>query len=382
MTGKRLRLSQRTPKTAADPEVLQVVEKFVEKSGSQLANGWKLGKQLGRGNQGAVYLLEDEDGNGAGRVLKLVWNKTKAAIVGGFVLMEREWAIGRRLNLLNEEDGFLEGFTQTGSKILDKDGSFLGTVLEKLNGKGAKNRLEDPKFNDIDYILEMMTEVLRALDRARSTIGFRHGDMHIRNVMEHRVEEESGGPELETDKVSFRVRVNLRGLHFKIIDLGHAEIIEDQADDYEKIVKKMEADPPELPKLSPEKVYRAAFVNRDDVWRFVRSVSQYLGVRVWHEEDKLKVQLLLSIIKEITGNIHRAHFAMSNKAGEAKRTSCEKAMSVGGTCFTFKWFNVNIHAYFFPGRPTITPREALDFIEKRKKELGLTDRELHVSKQV
>jgi hypothetical protein len=87
-----------------------------------------------------------------GRVLKLVWNKTKAAVVGGFVLMEREWAIGRRLNLLNEEDGFLEGFTQTGSKILDKDGSFLGTVLEKLNGKGAKNRLEDPKFNDIDYI--------------------------------------------------------------------------------------------------------------------------------------------------------------------------------------------------------------------------------------
>lgn len=47
--------------------------------------------------------------------------------------------------------------------------------------------------------------------------------------------------------------------------------------------------------------HRAAFVNRDDVWRFVRSVSQYLGVRVWHEEDKPKVQLLQSIIKEITG---------------------------------------------------------------------------------
>lgn len=49
-------------------------------------------------------------------------------------------------------------------------------------------------------------QVLRALDRARSTIGFRHGDMHIRNVMEHRIEDESGGPDLETDKVSFRVR--------------------------------------------------------------------------------------------------------------------------------------------------------------------------------
>lgn len=65
MTGKRLIVSQRTPKTAADPEVLQVTEKFVEKSGSDLANGWKLGKQVGRGNQGAVYLLE-EDGKDAG----------------------------------------------------------------------------------------------------------------------------------------------------------------------------------------------------------------------------------------------------------------------------------------------------------------------------
>lgn len=73
--------------------------------------------------------------------------------------MEREWAIGRQLNLLNEDDGFLEGFTQTGSKILDKDGSFLGTVLEKLNGTGSLKRLQDPKFNDIDYILEMMTQV-------------------------------------------------------------------------------------------------------------------------------------------------------------------------------------------------------------------------------
>jgi hypothetical protein len=68
MTGKQLQLSQRTPKTVADPEVLQVTEKFVEMTGSDLANGWKLGKRLGRGNQGAVYLLEDEDGKDAGEI--------------------------------------------------------------------------------------------------------------------------------------------------------------------------------------------------------------------------------------------------------------------------------------------------------------------------
>lgn len=55
-------------------------------------------------------------------------------------------------------------------------------------------------------------------------------------------------------------RVNLRGLHFKIIDLGHAEIIEDQANNYEKTVKRKGADPPELPVLSPEKVYRCGLL--------------------------------------------------------------------------------------------------------------------------
>lgn len=79
--------------------------------------------------------------------------------MGDLVLLEREWAIGRKLNLLNEDDGFLQGFMQTGSKVLDKDGSLLGIILEKLNGKGTLDRFDDPKFNDIDYILEMVKQV-------------------------------------------------------------------------------------------------------------------------------------------------------------------------------------------------------------------------------
>jgi hypothetical protein len=85
--------------------------------------------------QRTLFLKEDSF-SFTGRVLKLVWNKTKAAVVGGFVLMEREWAVGRRLNLLNEEDGFLEGFTQTGSKFLDKDGSFLGNCAREVEREG------------------------------------------------------------------------------------------------------------------------------------------------------------------------------------------------------------------------------------------------------
>lgn len=48
---------------------------------------------------------------------------------------------------------------QTGSKVLDKDGSLLGIILEKLNGQGVVDRFDDLKFSDVDYILEMVKQV-------------------------------------------------------------------------------------------------------------------------------------------------------------------------------------------------------------------------------
>jgi hypothetical protein len=96
----------------------------------------------------------------AGRVFKEANSKGAAAKASGnLVGLEREWAIGRKLNLLDDDDGFLEGFMQTGSKVLDKDGSFLGMILEKLNGKDVIKRLDDTKFNDVDYILAMVMQV-------------------------------------------------------------------------------------------------------------------------------------------------------------------------------------------------------------------------------
>lgn len=46
---------------------------------------------------------------------------------------------------------------------------------------------------------------------------------------------------------------------------------------------------------------RAVFDKREDVWRFMRSIGQAAEGRVWHEEDKLKVKLLLSTIRKTTG---------------------------------------------------------------------------------
>lgn len=92
-------------------------------------------------------------------MFKQVNIRAVARVSGALIGIEREWAIGREVNLLNEDDGFLEGFMQTGSKVLKPDGSFLGVVLEKLNGKDVKDRLDDTGFNDIDYIMAMVMQV-------------------------------------------------------------------------------------------------------------------------------------------------------------------------------------------------------------------------------
>ncbi|GAQ86944.1 Protein kinase-like superfamily protein [Klebsormidium nitens] len=373
VTQRDIKSSVRTPNTATDPDEVQVLPEFNEESGSILANGWKLGKQLGEGMQGAVYALEGKDGKDAGRVLKLLHHKLKAKVTGDLVLLEREWAIGRKLNLLNEDDGFLQGFMQTGSKVLDKDGSLLGIILEKLNGKGAMDRFDDAKFNDIDYILEMVKQALEALDRARNAIGFRHGDMHIRNVMEHRIEGEAGDAETDSDEVRFGSSVDLRGLHFKIIDYGHAAIDKQASQDYEKLRKAGKYETPAPPAISPENLYRAVFDKREDVWRFMRSIGQAAEGRVWHEEDKPKVKLLLSTIRKTTGYKHKAHFARSNESGERRKSFFEQLMSVGSQFFIFKWLHIMLHAYFFPGHPTMTPKEALQYMKRKRAELGIED---------
>lgn len=69
VTGNKLKISHRTPKTCSDPEEVRVMEEFCEESGSVLANGWRLGKQLGQGLQGSVYMVEEENGKDAGTVL-------------------------------------------------------------------------------------------------------------------------------------------------------------------------------------------------------------------------------------------------------------------------------------------------------------------------
>ncbi|GAQ86945.1 Protein kinase-like superfamily protein [Klebsormidium nitens] len=375
VTGRRIKKSYRTPKTATDPEEIQVTGDFVDETGHELANGWVLGKKLGQGMQGSIYLLKDKEGNDAGRVFKEVNNKKAGKATGNLVGLEREWAIGRKLNLLDEDDGFLEGFMQTGSKVLDKDGSFMGMVLEKLNGGDVLKRLEDTKFNDVDYILAMVMQVLRALNRAHHAIGFRHGDMRIHNVMEHFVTMESNKGDEPAGPDNFGERVDLRGLHFKIIDYGHAVAEHEKATDHDKRHKAQRFHMPKIPTFSLEKVYRWVFREKGDVWRFMRSIGQACEGRVWRKQDALKVKLLLRLISKTTGYHHSVQFADSKESGEQKKSLIEKLLSVGSRLFFFKWLNIMLRAYIFPGHPTMSAAEALQYMQEQRDKIGLSERE-------
>jgi hypothetical protein len=351
--------------------VIQVKPDFVGESGAPLARGWKLGKQLGAGIQGAVFLLENEDGSDAGRVFKQVRNKEIGEVTGNLVGLEREWAIGRQLNLLDEPDGYLPGFMQTGSKVLDLEGNFVGMTLEKLNGSDVLDRFEDPLFNDIDYILNMIMQVLSALDRAQQALGFFHQDMRLDNVMEHRLQEELGDRKPEADETQFGKTVDLRGLQFKIIDYGHAVIIKGEGKDQEKIQKAKRLKIPDVPAYSLEIPYRAIFNERGDVWRFVRSVAQALEGRTWPRDSRPKVKLVQALIRKTCGISIRAHYASSIESGERKKGPLLQLVSFGGSLFPVKWLDIMLRAYVLPGHPTMQAREALEYLEKKRAQYKL-----------
>ncbi len=106
---------------------------------------------------------------------------------------------------------------KVGAAVVDADGAFVGLILEQLRGQELTDRLADPHFADVDYILECLRQVLTALDVADTALGFRHRDMRMENVMEHRIEvddeeeEEEEGGEVKKEEEGGRVGHHARG---------------------------------------------------------------------------------------------------------------------------------------------------------------------------
>lgn len=382
-SGKRVEVaartvlhSERTPATAEDPLRVCVPEDFTGEEGRRVANGWYCGHQLGAGAQGAVFAVVDEQGADLGRVFKQLNLQALGEVSGLVTGMEREWVIGQQLNALAEKDGFLAGFMQTGSAVVDNDGRFRGMMLEKLNGKDATSRFEDPLFADIEYVGELLRQTLTALNKAELALGFKHRDMRLENIMEHRTDAAGGkqqhaGHEAGSNgsvrvapaPSGFGPRVPLQGLHFKVIDYGHAVIERSDAkfgSDAKHRTHGLHRLLPRVPTWAlPEQVYRWVFRDRGDVWRLARSCCTAMEGRTWPVADKPRVEKLRSFIHTTTGMRPRTYYAHAPATIPRSKGWLHQALATGGRLFFVRWIRTMAQAYLFPGRPSMTPMQAL-----------------------
>ena len=72
-------------------------------------------------------------------------------------------------------------------------GTFVGMVLERLDGKDTAKLMNKDTFHDIHYIREMLFSVFCALDVSQKQLGFHHSDLRLPNIMDIGPEPEGEG---------------------------------------------------------------------------------------------------------------------------------------------------------------------------------------------
>lgn len=351
-------------------EVIRVGDKFTAEEGLQLTDDLVIGKLIGGGAQGEVYDLRKGDGSDSGSLLKVMKYKAAVPITGLDIGLKREWLIGQQLNKLKDTDGKLQGFMGTGAALLGgSDGMLLeGLILEKLNGWTLEKRLmKDESFADAAYLIEMLTQIFTALDRAYKELGFRHRDMQVGNVMEDRPEafpvalkgyfDKKDQPKFGLQGANQAGVFKLPGdkepkqLKFKIIDYGHSRL-------------KVEKAKQKLPKVNwLERWYRRWFEGKGDVWRLLQDLSPAIDGRTWPQEQEPQVRLLFDLIKEVLGVRLYADYDPRD-AGMPEPWAWQK---VDGTGHEIRRLIVRGEAWLYCKRTDYTAEEALQFLEEGKK---------------
>ncbi|KAL0030818.1 hypothetical protein WJX77_007974 [Trebouxia sp. C0004] len=170
--------------SSSESQYIYVADNFRAKEGAKLTDNLFIGKPLGVGLQGGVFLLQKADGSvDPDQVLKVVF---KFGIGGlfGMTNLEREWRVGRHLALLTEPGEALPGFMGTGAGIVTKSGKFRAMILERIVGRDVSKPISSKKFHDIHYLRQMLFCVFSGLHQAQKKLAFHHADLRLPNIME------------------------------------------------------------------------------------------------------------------------------------------------------------------------------------------------------
>ncbi|KAL3151979.1 hypothetical protein ABBQ32_001101 [Trebouxia sp. C0010 RCD-2024] len=170
--------------SGSQDEFIYVPDNFKVKEGARLTERLLVGKPLGVGLQGGVFLLQDNDGNtDPNQVLKAVF---KFGIGGffGMTNLEREWRVGRQLALLSAPGEALPGFMGTGAGVVTKSGKFRAMILERIVGRDITKPIGKTDFHDVHYLRQMLFCTFKAMHQAQRKLAFHHADLRLANIME------------------------------------------------------------------------------------------------------------------------------------------------------------------------------------------------------
>lgn len=350
---------------------------WTAKEGQQMMPNLFLGKILGAGMQGQIFELRDGNGRLAPIVVKVA---KSAALIGD---MEREWDAGQKIANMADREGTLPGFMKVGPALRSHDGKMLGQVLERLNGKSVSKIFEQNKFADIHYIRDLMLEVLTALDKAERRYGFHHCDFRLENVMEHFPSKDHDASDELSIAVAGPLASRLYKRQFKMIDYGLAKFdnlltaahgwLEQEAEDRESTHSIDLAANPRL--AFPEWIHHTAWRGKGDAYHLVFDITQFIYGRIWPEDDKGEVELLLMLISHICGVKPKAWFKPStgtSNAGneshtgqtkyaipETATTNLGKAWQFYGKYSRIQRWGRKLKAWNSPHNPGITGAEIL-----------------------
>lgn len=310
-----------------------VGEGWSAKEGQEIIPHLALGKILGAGMQGQIFELTDGKGHTAPIVLKVA---KSAALIGD---MEREWDAGQKITQLADQQGNLPGFMKVGPALRSTDGKMIGQVLERLNGKSVSKIFAEKGWADIHYIRSLMLEVFAALDKAERRFGFHHCDFRLENVMEHFPSRDHSADDEISIAVSGRVSERLYARQFKMIDYGLAKFdnlycaahgwLELEAVEGEESES---AEALTTTKLAfPEWVHHTAWRGKGDAYHLVFDITQCIYGRIWPEEDKSEVELLLMLISHICGVRPKAWFRPNPNSAQGGSMTATSESIVGNT---------------------------------------------------
>ncbi|KAL0026874.1 hypothetical protein WJX77_008256 [Trebouxia sp. C0004] len=346
------------PPGSLTSDFIYVSDDFKVQTGAKLTENLFVGKPLGCGLQGGVFLLQDTEGTtDPNHVLKVVFKFGIGGLLG-MTNLEREWRVGRQLALLTEPGASLPGFMGTGAGVITMSGHFTAIVLERIIGRDVAQPVAH--FKIIDFGLADFRETFGAGYVTAKQDSLIHGQPHRQPSLQSLLAQQAAD-----DVDGQHQRSQQSGL------MSNSKIGWHTGSTPRKLNRKRSARIPAvmLPQAPPmERIYRYFWRQKGDVYALLWDMQRYIDGRVWPKEDELEVRLMMDLIHHVTGVRVTAWFAPPDKQPENGNLTFRDKIRFSmygfwyrneGLLHVLRIRSLRVRSFLSPANPGITAAEAL-----------------------